>query len=161
MKLNRIPRRRQNRRGSAMVEFALMASLFLTMLGGTMDFSRVYYVSMQLNDAAMAGVQYAMLNNYNFPCAVRANCESAYSNIESKATEAQPHLTGMTAAASLLCYPADSAGVEGSAVDCGTAAGSDRQYLQMQTGSTYTLFTNYFNLPTSINLKGTAVVRLK
>ena len=150
MQRNRSPRR-EGRRGSAIVEFALMATLFLLLLGGIMDFSRVFYVSIQLNDAAMAGVQYAMLASSNY---------ADYTGMQTAASNAQPNLSGMTAVASSYCVeaPTTPTGDEGDVTAC---RGTVHQYLQVATAVDYPLFSTYFSLPGSMNLKGLAVVRLQ
>jgi Flp pilus assembly protein TadG len=44
--------------GSALVELALCLPLLILLMLGTADFARVFYTSIELNDAARAGAQY-------------------------------------------------------------------------------------------------------
>ena len=93
MKNLSLPKQRR-RRGSAMVEFAVMSPLLLMLLGGAMDFSRVFYHGMGLNNAARAGVQYAL---------TKPNQMYDYTGMQDAARQAQPDLTGMTVTASMYC----------------------------------------------------------
>jgi Flp pilus assembly protein TadG len=55
-------RRRSERRGQALVEFALVAPIFFLLLFGLIDFGRyVYYVQI-LNNAAREGARYAIVH---------------------------------------------------------------------------------------------------
>jgi Flp pilus assembly protein TadG len=54
-----------DRRGVAAVEFALLAPVVTTLLIGLVDFGQVIYQSMEVQVAAHAGADYAMLNGWN------------------------------------------------------------------------------------------------
>src|SRR6185503_18913812 len=47
-------------KGAALVELAIMSTLLMMLLGGTMDFARVFYLSIAVANAARAGVQYGV-----------------------------------------------------------------------------------------------------
>ena len=51
---------RKLQRGAAMVELALLISILLLILFGTIDFSRLFYNAVTVMDSARAGVQYGM-----------------------------------------------------------------------------------------------------
>jgi len=49
---------RRDERGAALVELALATPLLLILIVGVVDFARVFYVGMQVTDAARAGAQW-------------------------------------------------------------------------------------------------------
>ena len=52
----------RDNRGNAAVEFALMMPLLLLLLSGLIDFGRAFFTSMELENSARAGAQYAFVN---------------------------------------------------------------------------------------------------
>lgn len=52
---------RRKEKGQSIVELALLLPLLLLMLLGLLDFGRVYYVMVSLNDAAQEGASYAAM----------------------------------------------------------------------------------------------------
>ena len=51
----------KNQRGAALVEFALVATVFLTVLFGIIEFGRLLWTHNALTDATRRGVRYATL----------------------------------------------------------------------------------------------------
>lgn len=51
----------RNEEGKALVEFAIVGSVFLTAMFGIMEFSRLYWTHNALRDAARRGVRYAAI----------------------------------------------------------------------------------------------------
>lgn len=139
-----------------MVEFAVISPVFCALLGGIMDFSRVFNLSISLNHAARAGVQYAMFSPAN---------QSNYTAMQDAAIASQPNVTGMTAQASLVCRqdPVDQASAtDGPVQQCAGAGGAfQRQYLQVVTTKQYDLFSTYLLLPGTLTVRGRAQVRLQ
>jgi hypothetical protein len=121
-----------------------------------MDFSLVFNLSITLNNAARAGVQYAMFSPAN---------QGNYNGIEQAAIDSQPNVTGMTAQASLECRqdPADQASTtDGAVALCASTGGSfQRQYLVVTVTKQYDLFSTYLLLPGTLNVRGRAQVRLQ
>ena len=58
----RVFRRAGNERGQALVELALSLPILVTLLLGAAEFARVVYASIEVSNAAMAGVQYGAQN---------------------------------------------------------------------------------------------------
>jgi len=149
------PQRAARRRGSAITEFAIMSPLFLMLLGGTMDFSRLFSQSMMLHNAARAGAQFALGKDSNM---------YDMAGIQQAAVASQPNMAGMTATAALVCKlpPADASEQgDGATIACGSVSGYVRQYLEITTSKNYELLSSYLSLPTNFPLKGKAVVRLQ
>lgn len=53
-------------KGQSIVELALLLPVLLVMLLGLLDFGRVYYVMVSLNDAAQEGASYAAMRPNDF-----------------------------------------------------------------------------------------------
>lgn len=95
--------------GGALVELAVSLPLLALILVGTADFARVFYTSIELNNAARAGAQFG----------AQGLAESGnIALMQSSATSAAPNLTGVTAAASRSCDCADNSGVFSGPVSC-------------------------------------------
>ena len=67
---------RRNERGAAIVEFALVAPLLVTMVLGIAEFGRAYYVQTTISQAAREGVRVMALNN-NAAAAIAATKAAA------------------------------------------------------------------------------------
>src|SRR3982750_2915756 len=50
---------RKNERGAALVEFAIVATVFLSVMFGVIEFGRLFWTHNALRDAARRGVRYA------------------------------------------------------------------------------------------------------
>src|SRR5947199_9436787 len=59
----RIKNNRQRERGSTLVEFAISATVFLTVMFGVLEFGRALWVHNALADAARRGARYAVLHS--------------------------------------------------------------------------------------------------
>jgi len=53
------PSNRKNERGAALVEFAIVATVFLSVMFGVIEFGRLFWTHNALRDAARRGVRYA------------------------------------------------------------------------------------------------------
>jgi Flp pilus assembly protein TadG len=63
---------RRGERGAAAVEFALVLPILLMLIGGTIDFGRLYYQQIQLSNAARDGVRLASMGSTYSTSAVQA-----------------------------------------------------------------------------------------
>jgi Flp pilus assembly protein TadG len=70
MRLHRAPRAREARRGTAAVEFALVAPFLCFAFVATIDFARVYYCSLTVSNCARNGAIYGAADK---TCAVDAS----------------------------------------------------------------------------------------
>jgi len=145
--MNPIAHRRLSR-GQAAVELALSTLVLGAMLVVASDFARLFYMSLQVNGAARAGVQYGVQTS-----ATAANLAA----METAALNGAPNLTGMTATASKFCECPS-----GTVVTCptGSAPCSDmRIYVEVQTQATFHTLVNYPGIPQSTIVNGTAIMR--
>jgi len=78
---NRIARR--NERGATLVEFAIGAGVFFTLIFGVLEFSRLLFTHNALVDAARRGARYAVIN-----------ASSAEANVKNVVIYGVPTLSG-------------------------------------------------------------------
>ena len=134
-------------RAQAAVEVALIAPVLVVLLMIVGEFLRIYYTTIELNNAARAGVQYGI----NSP----ANAANLQGMQQAALTDGGD-IAGMTATASEYCECSD-----GSAVSCGTAnaCADERVYVEVDTSATFYTLTDWPGIPRSIALSGKAIMR--
>jgi hypothetical protein len=109
------------KRGQAALEVALVVPVLTVLLLIVGEFLRVYYMTIELNNAARAGVQYGVNNPAN-----AANL----TGMQQAALNDGSDISGMTATATEYCECSD-----GSSVSCGTAdACSDERIYDLRRG---------------------------
>jgi Flp pilus assembly protein TadG len=142
---------RDDRRGVAAIEFAIMAPALVMMTVCTVDLGMGIYSNMQVQNAAQAGAQYAMVHGFD---------ASLISNAVSSATGQ----SGISASPAPVryCGCATSAGVTnvtcGSTCPAGAVYGT---YVQVSTQGTYTTILPYPMIANSFNLTAQAAVRVQ
>jgi Flp pilus assembly protein TadG len=142
---------RDDRRGVAAIEFAIMVPTLIMMTVCTVDLGMGIYSNMQVQSAAQAGAQYAMVHGFD---------ASLISSAVSNAT-GQSGISASPAPAQ-YCGCATSAGVTnvtcGSACPAGAVSGT---YVQVSTQGTYTTILPYPMIANSFALTAQAVVRVQ
>ena len=136
------------RRGTATIEFALIAPLFLLLLAGVLNYTMLMRTAIALADAARAGAQYGSLTSGN---------ASDTAGMQNAAVNAAPDIGGVTATASKVCKCSD-----GSTVNCtgGTCTtGGVRVYAQVTVRATVSAIFSYSQLPYSGAVSTTACMR--
>ena len=135
--------------GQAMVELALVVSVLSMVLVATCDFARLFYLSVEVNNAARAGVQYGAQNS---------STAVDVAGMRQAALNEAADITGLTASPSTYCQCAN-----GSSVACASAAVScpndRRTYVSVTTTATFTTLLNYPGIPSSVTVNGSAVMR--
>jgi Flp pilus assembly protein TadG len=134
-------------RGQAALEVALVVPVLVALLMIVGEFLRVYYMAIELNNAARAGVQYGINSPAN--AANLAGMQQAALNDGSD-------IGGMTATATEYCECSD-----GSSVSCGTAdaCSDERVYVEVDTSATFYTLADWPGIPRSIALSGKAIMR--
>ena len=134
-------------RGQAALEVALVVPVLVALLMIVGEFLRVYYMAIELNNAARAGVQYGINSPAN--AANLAGMQQAALNDGSD-------IGGMTATATEYCECSD-----GSSVWCGTAdaCSDERVYVEVDTSATFYTLADWPGIPRSIALSGKAIMR--
>ncbi len=137
-------------RGTAAIEFALAAPLFVILLLGVVDVGFAAYQAMQVQDAAEAGALYAAINGWN-PTGIEAAVVNATG------------ASGMTAPAPTeFCGCPSTTGV--TTVACtATCAGGAKPgvYVQINAALPHTNILSYPGLPLPATLTGQSTIRLQ
>jgi Flp pilus assembly protein TadG len=145
--------------GQAFVELALVLPIFILLLVGAAEIGRLAYASIEVSNAARAGVAYAAQNHTTAQ-------DSA--NIQLAATRDAPNITTLTATPSYSCSCESTTGVftaPGSCAGISTAAGSCPTpsrivlYVQVTTSAPINTMFHYPGIPSSITLRGFASMR--
>jgi Flp pilus assembly protein TadG len=141
--------------GQALVEFAMCLSLLAFIVLGVMEFGQISFTSIELENAAKAGVQYGAESGFT---------AEDTTGIQNAAQAAAPNLSGMSVTSSYSCVCSD-----GTASTCALTDCSNTHIEESVTVNTsYSLapfihvpaFTQVIHtsaLPTSITLTGRAV----
>lgn len=135
------------RKGTATVEFALIAPLLLLLLAGTLDFAMLLRTASCVADAARTGAQFGSRSTAN-------SLNTA--GMQAAALNASPGIAGMTTTAvrSCKCWG-------GGSVSCGGSCASTPMVVYVQVTSTATAHTvfNYSKLSFSGVVTSTASMR--
>jgi Flp pilus assembly protein TadG len=135
--------------GQSLLEFAVLAPVILLLLVGAIEIGRLAYLSILVNNAAHAGVQYGAQN-----LATAAD----NSGMQNAALNDGQNIAGLTASASHYCTCADGSSSSCQATDC---AGSHRLvYVQVNTTGQFQSLFAYPGLPASYTVSGQAVMRV-
>jgi Flp pilus assembly protein TadG len=139
--------------GSALVELAMTLPLLVLVMVGTIDLARVFYMGMELTNAARAGAQYGAYNpaqSGDFP------------GMRTAATGAV-NITGVAATASRTCQCATTAGAFSGAT-CSTTCPSGQHLVVTVTVTTSKTFTtvvgSFPGIPNTVNLVRSATLRV-
>lgn len=139
--------------GQSLVELALTLPLLLALLLGAAEVGRIAYASIEIANAARAGVGFAAQN----PVFVYDNAD-----IELAATQEAPDMTSVTAVPTQACYCSS-----GASFDCqtgqSTCASTDhfQDFVTVTvTGKMKTLF-GIPGIPSTLTLTSSATMRLE
>jgi Flp pilus assembly protein TadG len=138
------------RDGSVAVEFSIAAPVLAIMFVPMIDIGMAVYQKMQVQDAAQAGVQYAMAHGWNS------------SSIQTAVTSATPLSVSATPAPAKSCGCPD--GSSFTAATCGSTC-SDGQtagnYVTVSAQATYTPLLPYPTMGSSVTLSAQATARIQ
>ena len=90
---------RRDERGAALVEFAIAATVFLTVMFGLLEFSRLLWIHNALVDATRRGARYAVTQNMGAGTAIKNM--TVYGNTDGTGT---PLVDGLTTAQVFVDY---------------------------------------------------------
>ena len=142
-----MPLRFQEESGQGTVELALGATFFLLMMIVAADFARGFFMSIEVANAARAGVQYGSQNR---------NMAADTSGIQIAAQNDASNISGLTATPSVFCQCA------GVTVACSPPqCSSPITYVQVVASATYTTMLNYPMVPHSIPMTSTAIMEVQ
>ena len=133
--------------GSSLVELALLTSLFVLLLAGSVDMGQACYVAIELSAAANAGAEYGTQN------------PTDTAGMQSAATLNAANLTGMTPAATYGCECMDGTSASPSCSTVPSCATTVVRYVAVTTTMTYKPALVFPGVPSSLALKGSARLR--
>lgn len=134
--------------GASIAELALVMPMLLLILLGGIDFSRAYFLSMEVAGAAHAGATYGVQNRTDT------------TGIETAATDDAPNLPNLTV--STPTWGCECSDGTGSSVNCTSkpSCSADVVYwVKVTTSATYNPVFPWPRIPSSLTLSQTAVMR--
>jgi Flp pilus assembly protein TadG len=148
-------REREKRAGTATLELALLLPLLLLIALGAIDFGRVFYMSVEVANAARAGVQYGAQSTVT---------SQDYTGMENAAKNDAPDIAGqMTATATRWCECAGSSTTfTCTSTPCSLSVPTTPEiYVQVNTQATFNTMVKYPGIPTTITLSKQAIMRVQ
>ncbi len=147
-------RARGKRAGTATVELAVLLPLLLLIALGTVDFGRVFYMSVEVANAARAGVQYG---------AQGVTYSTDYTGMVNAAKNDAADIPSMTATAERFCTCTGSnSRVSCSSPPCTAPLPTAPEiYVQVDTQATFKTLMNYPGIPSTITLSKEAIMRVQ
>jgi Flp pilus assembly protein TadG len=139
-----------SREGASIVEFAFVVGLLCTLALGVLDFGRGYWKYTQVQTAAQAGAQYAMVNGFN-STSIGSAVTAATSVSSLAATPAPTQTCGC---------PNTSSGI--TAATCGascTGGGTADKYITVGAQASYSTVFTWPGVSNPMTLSSTAIVR--
>ena len=136
------------------MELAVCLPLLVLMMVGAADFARVFYTSIELNNAARAGAQYGASN---------LACSGDTSGMQNAAKAAAVDVTPVSAVASRTCQCFDDSGGPGAVIACGTGVcptGHRVITVTVTAGKTFTPIENYAGIFGPVALTRTATLQV-
>ncbi len=140
-----------DRRGIAAVEFALFAPFLMTTMVGLTDLGFGLYRAMQVDDAARAGLQYALVRGFD-ASGISAQVAAVSQSIAITAAPAPQRYCGCAGGSGVTTASCDSFCPDGS------TAGT---YVAVTASATYVPPIAFPLFPDSFPLSSTAIVRLQ
>src|SRR4030095_6949962 len=91
-------RTNKNERGAALMEFAIVATVFLTVLFGILEFGRLFWTHNALRDATRRGARYAAVRKNDTAGITAVKNVVVYGDPDADPATATPIVTGLTPA---------------------------------------------------------------
>jgi Flp pilus assembly protein TadG len=148
--------------GQTIIEMVLCAPLFLLLLLGAVEYGRLWYVSIEVTNAAHAGVEYGSQNrivaqdNANIQ-QVSLNDEADLINKNVNASGVLTPLGTSSISVQQLCANVYSA-TPGA---CSTSTPSPIEYVQVNSQVRVDSLFNFFGFPQTYTLHGAAIMRVR
>jgi Flp pilus assembly protein TadG len=141
-------------RGSSLVELALLLPLLLLMFLGVVEIGRIFYVSIEVNNAARAGAAYGAQSNVT---------AGDTAGMERVAQQDAPNVPGLQATASYYCACSNDAGTVTGAGPCTDTCGAGNHeviFVKVNTSASFTTLSHFPGLPTPLTTYGQAIMRV-
>ncbi len=144
------PRPSRPEDGQALIELALMLPVLLLIMVGIVEFGRLAYFGIEVQNAAQAGAQYGAQSQIT----AADNAQM----VQTAKYDAQD-VPGLSATASSACY-CMSSGSQTVAPSCTCSSGRLIQYVQVNTSATVNSLLHYYLIPSSFTVGGHANLRV-
>jgi Flp pilus assembly protein TadG len=135
--------------GGALVELGLSMSLLIPILLGAVEYARMAYASIEVSNAAMAGVQYG---------AQDPTTAADTTGIQTAASNDAPDVTLGTTTTSTSCICSNGSASTCLSTDCSTSA--IEKILTVKTQATFTPLIHMPGIPRTFTLHGQAVQKV-
>ena len=142
-----------NESGQSFVELALVLPFFILLLVGVAEVGRLAYASIEVANAARAGVAYGAQNHVT---------ASDTPNIQLAATQEAPNITGLIATPALACSCSDGTSI--TCADAGTTCVSPARIIESVTVTTSAPVSTVFKFPgisNTITFQSAATMRVQ
>lgn len=136
--------------GQSLVELALVLPIFILVILGVAEVGRMAYASIEVANAARAGVQYGAQSHIT---------ASDYAGMEQSALHDGFNLTGLTATAQHFCSCSDGSASTCSPGDCSSSR--IIEYVQVNTSATVAPLFHYPGLSKTLTFHGQAIMRVE
>jgi Flp pilus assembly protein TadG len=139
-------------KGTAAVEFGMIATFLCFLLLGSIDFGMGYWEQIQVGNAARAGADYAILNGYN---------QTNIANAVTSATGLSSIVATPAPSESCGC-PSASGGIV--AATCGASCsggGTAGEYVTVDARASYSTIFSYPGISSPLTLTAGVTVRIK
>jgi len=141
---------RTNEAGQSLVEVAISLPLLLLLLLGAMEFGQLYYVAIEVTNAAHAGAQYGAQNKIT---------ASDNAGMQSLALADGVNVSGLSATTSHYCSCSNGLSSTCQPTDCTGAL--ILEYVEVDTSATTTPRVHFPGSPTTFTTKGKAILRVQ
>jgi Flp pilus assembly protein TadG len=138
-----------DRDGASAVEFAIMLPLLMTLVAGLCDFGLAMFTGIQVQQAAQAGAEYALLKGDSNLGAIQT--------AEQNATIFGSAITAGTPAVAYYCMSDLTTAVTSTTTCSGETAG---KYVTVTASKTYTTLIPWPGIPSSISFSARSIVRI-
>ncbi len=152
--LNTLKQLKSNRRGSIMVELALVVPLTFLLCMGATDFARLFYHAVTVKGAsggaALLGAQDQLQSGGS-------------AGMEARATSDADNLNGITATATTVCQCPNAAPFscqDYAATTC-TGYGAPRAYVRVQVDQDFSTLGRYWGIPNQTNIREASWMRVQ
>jgi len=136
--------------GTAAIEFGFLAPILALMVVGVADFGMGIYRKMQVQNAAQAGAQYAMLHGFSASISTAVTSASTFAGISAYPAPNQ------------FCGCPTSSGVTTAACNSTCADGSvSGNYVTVSSQGTYETILPYPAIPNSFTFSAQSTVRIQ
>jgi Flp pilus assembly protein TadG len=140
--------------GQALIELALALPIYILLLLGSAEFALLAYASIEVSNAARAGVAYG---------AQSAATAADIAGMETAATNDGSNVAGLSATASQFCSCSSAAATQVACATAPTTCASSRvlNYVQVNTTAAVSPPIRLPGLPITFTLRGQAIMRVE